>query len=134
MEKELEDKGVCTNLLGVVAVGGEHILGEIVESSLCTTELFDKEFLHIKNPKRFVRMQFQRNGAIMVDFLVGDLDLMDSGSIVVKPTLAYALIDQSDNTKYEFYKLYLNYLERRSQARAAEAGLHIPESGIVGAK
>src|SRR5258708_7539245 len=120
---ELEDKKVSYSDLVVCNVGNETVLGEVVGTLVVGASVT------IKNHKRFMRLQVPRDGLLMIDFLVGDYDLIDEGVILIKPSIAYRVLDQSVLAQTDFCRYYLSYLEKRVMTNAMAAGLSLP--GLV---
>jgi hypothetical protein len=127
--EDLRQKGVTYSRLVVVSDGNEQFIGEEP-----TAERLAGRELTLYNPKRFVRFEMrnpQNPGMVYIDFMMGDLDMIDSGMIQIKPTIGYWINQQSIDCQINMSKLYLEYFERRVKTKAAEANLVIPDTMLI---
>lgn len=119
--------------LAVLAVGGEQIVGEIVNvfhsEDLAGSSLVGRPIL-MRNPKRLIRLQKmdQRSGALTIEFLLGDYDFIEEGVVEVQTSFGYWLEDISPQSQVGLLSLFVDFMNRR---KAVDTGLILPEPGLV---
>lgn len=127
---ELAEVGVDAERLAVVMVGNEQLLGETRQVS------FDDP-TELKNPKRFARFQqtFKNpdgSQAVSINFMIGDLDLVEGGTVYVRPVLGYFLGDLDERSIESFLNLYVEFITRKAEnlvkMKAEAAGLAFPKN------
>jgi hypothetical protein len=127
VHKMLGDK-VDIKTLAVLGLGpAEQIIGEIIgePSSLVIGSV------KVKDPKRYLRIQQMTQEGLSISFMIGDLDMMDSGTVEARPNWGYYVKDMGTRGQTDLLRLYVDFLERRSVNRAKEAGLHLPTRGLL---
>lgn len=122
LKEDLTKHGVEVDKLGVVMMGKELIYGEIQEVRL------QPHTALVKNPRRMIRLEQIQSGNFRVDFLLIDFDLISGGTIAVVPEGLYFLSELDDESQGRMLALYRGYLENKKRAKAAEAGIVIPEN------
>src|SRR6267154_1273409 len=129
LKKELKEKGIDTEKLAVLMIGGEQILGEVVheDRDIMTDDRLVGNLVRLKNPKRYMRLQrmTQDGSAMSVDVFVGGLDLIedDGSEIQVHALGGYWLRKLGLNSQRELMKTLVMFFKHRTMARAAKAGL-----------
>lgn len=127
-EGELGNKKINANKLAVLLYGaGEQVLGELEDG-----DYQPGTFIKITNPKRLIRIQQMGQQGMSLQFLIGDFDLIESGSMNIVPTGWFWLRDQSPESYEAYIGLLVEFLNRKIRNRAAEAGLVLP--GVRGVK
>jgi len=123
----LRDKGVKVEDLAVIGLSStEQLIGELITSQSEGEEKTLTGPLKLRNPKRFLRMQQMTEQGLAIQFMIGDLDMMDSGTVQVRGTFGYMLEDMGVEGQTSMLKLYLDMIQRKHMNRAREAGLHLP--------
>lgn len=117
------------------AVGGEQVVGEVLDDR---GELADQGIPNqlvgvsreLKNPKRLVRLQMrdQRTGALTIEFLLGNWDFIEGGTVQVQSSFAYWVKDTSPASQIGLISLFVEMMKRRAEA---ESRIQRPESSIV---
>lgn len=129
LKEDLQQKGVKVDALAVLLVGGgEQVLGE---GSQREDGLWD-----VKNPKRLVRLQqMDRSGqGLSISYLIGDFDMVEGGLMHVRPTGYYLLSEIDVPSQGAVLQLYRDFLVRKVEAKAREAGIVIPDKNIKPAR
>lgn len=122
MKSIIQDANVDVEKLGVVMWASEQLFGEVIERKF-------EPYHHVvmKDPKRILRLQQVQPGNFRVDFILVDLDLMESGRVELQPMGFYLVRDLDEDSQHRMLGLYLSYLENKQRSKAAEAGIVIPD-------
>jgi hypothetical protein len=128
----LEDAGVETQALAVFITGaGEQLIGECLEGYVLKNKSLVGVPYTVKNPKRFIRIQNVSREGMSIQFMIGDLDMIEEGEVEVIANIAYWLEKQGDTTREEMLALYVQFLERKIRNKAVAAGLVLPNERIT---
>jgi hypothetical protein len=123
--KQLWEKGVDASTLAIVMLGNtEQLVGEVGD--------VDDEWkagrpFKLFNPKRFLRLQQMGQGGLMIQHLIGDLDMMSKGEIDVRPPVFYRVSWMDPQGIEDFLGLYVEFLDRKVVSSAKAAGLVTPD-------
>lgn len=126
--EELNEKGVTFSKLAVLSAGMDSYLGAVFD----VPDVLGR--VTVLSPKRFARYEMrhpQNQSMILVDFMIGDIDFINDGEISVTPNMMYYIGFQDTDCQISMAKLYLEYFDRKVTAKAAEAGLTLPKSGLI---
>lgn len=125
IDSEMKKFGVNPELLAVLGVNGsEQFIGEIQGKP---PEIVNKRIC-LKNPKRFMRVQQMTPQGLAVQFLIGDLDMVESGLIQVFASYGYYLTSLCDQSRGAMLELFLDFLRRK---RSSTSPIVSPPSGII---
>lgn len=128
LQRELTDKGVNIPRLCVAILGGnDQVFGEIVNDE---GKVNPNEWVYIKDPKRFLRLQQMTQQGIVTNFIIGDMDMVESGKARFLPTGFYFISDLGEESQLAMLSLYMNFIDRKREATAREAGLVIPDRNV----
>jgi hypothetical protein len=87
-----------------------------------------ENFVAIKNPKRLVRMTAQpRPGEFSFHFIFSDFDMVESGTIEVRPISAFFLSWLSLPSQINYCQEYISWIDGKRMATYKAAGLVIPD-------
>jgi hypothetical protein len=117
--------------LVVVGVGAsEQILGEIQwpEGDVRAPGKIVGKAVLLKNPKRFMRLQTVTPKGVAVQFLIGDMDMVESGIIQVFPVYGYYLRDLDPQSFGSMLELYREFLEMKARR---DSKLVVPDQAIL---
>lgn len=132
LKKQLREKRIKVEDLVVVSINaGETIIGELITSQSQGEEKTLTGPLKVRNPKRIIRLQQMSQQGLSIQFMVGDLDMLESGTIQVRSNLGYLIEDISVESQTALLHLYRDFLDRKAENRAREAGLHLPTKGLL---
>lgn len=124
---ELRNKKHRPDKFAVILLGaGECMLGE-VDGDLDTLR---KEVVEVHNPKRLLSIRQVAQGGLSVQYLIGDWDLVSGGTVFVRPRGGYWIKDLDAESQEALYGLFMEYLDRKVQNRAAEAGLAVVSARV----
>ncbi|TXH08006.1 MAG: hypothetical protein E6R04_11740 [Spirochaetes bacterium] len=112
------DKGVEVSKLVVVYVGPDTLIGETNDPN--------SEVIGLKNPKRIFRLSQMQSGGLVLSYMLGDWDFMETGIIYVRPQAWYHLLSEPDSVIEAVLNLYREFLNRKVLNKAEEAGLVLP--------
>lgn len=132
LQNELKEKGVDTERLAILMLGGEQILGEVQEVMPLGTLVGG--LLRVKNPKRYMRLQRMTpdGSAMAVDVFVGGLDLIDDdgSEIQLLPVGGYWLKSLGPSSQRELMNTLLMFFKHKLMARVKKAGLITPDGRL----
>lgn len=132
VHEELRKNGVQPSSLALFFFdANEMVLGEVYrEGELWGQEgeraSFDPtEMVALKNPKRYTRMVFVdgSTGKVAIDFRISDFDFVRAGIIEIQPRGGFYFDWLDYVSQLSYCKAYLNFIEKRAVARAAQAGI-----------
>lgn len=128
IEGELRNKKINPDRLAILFFGAsDQVLGEVDSTELrLSSNLLAGAPVLLKDPKRLFTLKQQTQQGISIQYIIGDFDLIESGEIAVQPTAGYYIKNQSPETYEAYLLLLMGYLERRSEHRARESGLVLP--------
>jgi hypothetical protein len=112
------EKGVEVSKLVVVYVGPDTLIGETNDPN--------SEVIGLKNPKRIFRLSQMQSGGLVLSYMLGDWDFMETGIINVRPQAWYHLLSEPDSVIEAVLNLYREFLNRKVLNKAEEAGLVLP--------
>ena len=135
LKEDLKTKDVSWDDMAVLMFGAnEQIIGEIIAIPDAKGIDFDYRLVNlsreIKNPKRFARLQRVTPKGITVDFIVGDLDLVESGVMQVFAVGGYWISELGEESQGALLSLYYDFLKNKEAARVASSGLIIPDMRV----
>jgi hypothetical protein len=119
----LSEQGIDLENLMFASAGSEQVIGQYVETTSEGTLLL--------NPLRFFRVQrLTQGGSMEVQFMVGTYDMMNEGSLFIRPQAHFMLRDQPVETQLSYGALLAQYIDARRQNQARSAGLVLPQSVV----
>lgn len=124
--KFFSEKGVNLEHLAVLTSGSDSIIGEV---NVDGDEAIQSAVL-VTNPKRLFRFTQVQTGGLVINYMVGDWDFMEEGSIWVAPTMCYHVMEQPDDTINMILSLMKEHLDRKVLNKAEQAGLVLPSSPV----
>lgn len=122
---ELREKKMNPELLAVAMLpGGTNVIGEVAMGP----EVHVGEALKMKNPKRFLALTGRTPGSseVKVEFMVGDLDMIEFGTVELLPVGFYRFTDLGVESQLALLELFLDFHQRKAINRAREAGIVAP--------
>ena len=132
LKKEILEKGkINIDRCVILLCNGEQIIGELPEEEpLC---IRSEGFTKIRNPKRVMRLQQidKSSGSIVTNFVVGDYDLMEGGSLMVRAEAWTTFEMLSEAAQKNFVMLMKDVIANKMREKAAEAGLVTPPPSLV---
>ena len=133
--EELNQKGVVAENLAIFHVGSDQIMAELEGGDDDFDQLNEHiqkyGFVSIDNPKRILRLQQVQGSGVVLSYMMGDFDLVERGEVNIAPTCWYRVVSQSPKSIYAILNLYKEYLDRRMQLKAEDAGLVLPERRVA---
>lgn len=128
----LKSKGVAVEDLAVLMIPGDQIIGELVGESgpVCPVNRSVK----VKNPKRILREMMRTNEGVVINFMVGDLDMVEEGMVFFHPHGGYRVDQISEDSQVHLLAIYADFMERKMMNKAKEAGLILPNQGVIKGK
>jgi hypothetical protein len=124
MSKDLAEKGIDPEQLGIVMYGQEQVFGEILDVTPDAGRS-----VRVKNPKRFLRLQRVEPNNFRVEFILIDFDLMTVGVADIVPQVMFMLKNCDEETRVRYYGMYLGFFEQKKLASAARAGIVVAGAG-----
>jgi hypothetical protein len=126
LQNELREYGVHTPYLAILSIWpGEQIMGEVQSTGPLTGRP-----VHIKNPKRILRLQKATPHGIETDFVPTGLDMLVTGTIEVSAPMGFYLRETDDETCFRYLSAYRAYFEMNRQQKIMEAGLIAPPTNF----
>jgi hypothetical protein len=131
---KLKDLGANPNAFAVVLTSDGQMFGEVEELVIGGPTF-------IKNPKRFARYQkvsqkADGNQEVVINFMIGDMDLVESGNICVHANGGYYLGDIGESSAEAYLGLYAEFLVRKeghmAEIRRQPAGIVTPGEARLG--
>ena len=116
----MKGKGVNVEKLVVAYAGTDTLIGE--------TENPDTEVIGLTNPKRIFRLSQMQSGGLVISYMLGDWDFMETGIINVRPHSWFHLLSEPDSVVSAVLDLYREFLERKVLHKAEDAGLVLPNT------
>jgi hypothetical protein len=118
-----------TEALLVAMAGSEILIGSVdVQSSEYVSFAPVGRPTMLRNPKRIVRLSAMGPGGLQIQYVIGDLDLINEGIVWVQPHAAYYLQDLDEDSQINYLKLILDFFRRKA---IADSGLVIPDTKTV---
>lgn len=130
LTERLAARGVTVKNLAVFVLPGDQIIGEVdghirVPGS---PELIGG-VIKLRNPKRLLRLQQASQHGLQINFMIGDLDFMDTGFIEIQANVAYYIHWMNAESQIALLNLYYEFLNMKS---ADKAGIALPDgAGIM---
>ena len=122
-QEDLKKHGITAKALAILIMEpNEMLFGEVFEGP---SHLSSDAPICLKSPKRFSRMVFidGQTGATQIQLRFSDFDFIHDGLIEVFPK-GFFFLDWTDSiSQLSYCRAYLNFLEGRVRARAAQAGV-----------
>jgi hypothetical protein len=125
---KLKEMGIKAEQFAVVLTSDGQMFGEVDELSIPGP-------VFLKNPKRFARYQSvkqRQDGSqeVIINFMIGDLDLVGAGVICVNANGGYFLGSLSEGSQEAYLGLYAEFLTRQeahlAEVRRQQAGIVTP--------
>ena len=128
LKTELRGKGVEVDNLAFLSTGTDLMLGEVLHEDGIRV---GREVV-VQDPIRFMRLQRHTAAGVEVEFMLGSYDLIESGIILVIPTVGFFIKYLSAASQFNYYNLLLSFIQAKMARRAEDAGLIIQPSQISG--
>lgn len=136
----LKKEGIRVEALAICHLApNEMVFGEVYDYDSYLDEdkvagsIFElSPFVALRNPKRLVRMAAQpKPGEFSFHFLFSDFDMIESGTIEVKPVCAFFLSWLSLMSQISYCQEYISWIDGKRMAAYKAAGLVLPEGQSV---
>jgi len=126
LKQFFKDKDVVLDNLAVLTVGADTIIGEISEDGEEATH----STVLVTNPKRLYKMSQVQAGGLVINYMVGDWDFIEEGSLWMAPTICYHVMEQPEVTISAVLSLLKEHFDRKVMHKAEQAGIVIPATSI----
>lgn len=106
------------------------IFGEVQGASYDVTKTYLVEHtVVLRNPKRMQRHVFMNNktGEMKPEIVTSDFDMVNEGEVAVRPVAGFFLAHTDFQSQLNYARGYAQWFEGRIRARAAQAGLEVPD-------
>lgn len=99
-------------------VAGEQIIGEYEPTTMDPRPL-PGTWCAMNNVKRILRIQqVIGNGALAINIMVSDFDLLDNGKVLLVPQMCYQLAEQTEESQVAVLEMYQEFLIKKGVMKA----------------